>query len=214
MKVIGLDLSGPRNTADTYLVVFSEQGNELQFVENVNGADDGQIFHMVSNLGKNEPIVIGIDAPLSYNPGGGDRLSDASLRHLVHEKGGGVGIMPPTMIRMVYLTLRGIVLTRTLETLKPDLEIRIVEVHPGASMLLRGAPAKAVSAFKRDEAARAQLLQWLTAQGLKGISRTKIVPDHYVAACAAALGAWQWSLRRSAWLYSAKPPEHPYDFAC
>jgi uncharacterized protein len=214
MKVVGLDLSGPRNTADTYLVVFSEQGNELRFAENINGANDQQILHMVSNLCKNEPVVIGMDAPLSYNPGGGDRPSDASLRGLVHEKGGGVGIMPPTMIRMVYLTLRGIVLTRMLEALKPEFDLRIVEVHPGACLLLRGAPAKVVSAFKRDKAARAQLLQWLTAQGLTGISPTEIVPDHYVAACAAALGSWQWSLGRSAWLYSAKPPEHPYDFAC
>ena len=198
MKVIGLDLSGPRNTADTYLVVFSEQGNELQFVENVNGADDGQIFHMVSNLGKNEPIVIGMDAPLSYNPGGGDRPSDASLRRLVHEKGGGVGIMPPTMIRMVYLTLRGIVLTRMLETLSPNSNFASWRSTPAQVCSYAGLPPKSVSAFKRDEAARAQLLQWLTAQGLKGISRTEIVPDHYVAACAAALGAWQWSLGQSA----------------
>ena len=122
--------------------------------------------------------------------------------------------MPPTMIRMVYLTLRGIVLARMLETLRPDFDLRIVEVHPGAGMLLRGAPSKVVSALKRDKAARTQLLQWLEAQGLKGISRAGNVPDHYVAACAAALGAWQWSLGKSVWLYSAKPPDHPYDFAC
>jgi hypothetical protein len=71
-----------------------------------------------------------------------------------------------------------------------------------------------VTAFKRDETARFQLLQWLTDQGLKGIARKEDVADHYVAACAAALGAWQWSLGKAAWLYPAKPPEHPYDFAC
>ncbi len=214
MKVIGLDLSGPRNTADTVLVVFNGQRAELHYVEGVNGADDQQIFQTVSGLGSNEPIIIGMDAPLSYNPGGGDRASDAGLRRLVFEKGGRVGIMPPTMIRMVYLTLRGIVLTRMLETLKPGSDLHILEVHPGACMLLRGAPAKVVAAFKREAPARFQLLQWLGEQGLKGISRTEDVTDHYVAACAAALGAWQWWLGRSAWLFPANPPDHPYDFAC
>jgi len=214
MKIIGLDLSGPRNTADTYLVIFNEQGAGLNFINAVNGADDQQIFHAVSGLGSNEPIIIGMDAPLSYNPGGGDRPSDANLRRAVREKGGGVGVMPPTMIRMVYLTLRGILLTRMLEKLKPELDIRMVEVHPGASMLLRDAPAKAVATFKRDESARLQLLQWLGEKGLMGIPRRGDVPDHFVAACAAALGAWQWSLGKSAWLHPAKPPEHPYDFAC
>ena len=214
MKVIGVDLSGPRNTADTYLVVLNEQGTELHLIDNVNGADDQQIFHTITGLGSNESIIIGIDAPLSYNPGGGDRTSDADLRHVVHEKSGGIGVLPPTMIRMVYLTLRGIVLTRMLETLKPDFDLRIVEVHPGACMLLRGAPAKVVAAFKHDRSARFQLLQWLGKQGLKGISQTEDVADHHVAACAAALGAWHWSLGRSAWLSSAKPPDHPYDFAC
>jgi predicted nuclease with RNAse H fold len=214
MKVIGLDLSGPRNTADTYLVIFNEQGAVLHFISAINEADDQQVFHTVSGLEKNEPIIIGMDAPLSYNPGGGDRPSDADLRRAAREKGGGVGIMPPTMIRMVYLTLRGILLTRMLETLKPQLDVRIVEVHPGASMLLRGAPAKAVAAFKHDASARFQLLEWLGEKGLMGIPRTEEVPDHFVAACAAALGAWQWSLGKPVWLYSAKQPVHPYDFAC
>lgn len=214
MKILGLDLSGPRNTADTYLAIFNEQGAELHFISAINGADDQQIFRAVSGSERNEPIIIGMDAPLSYNPGGGDRPSDTDLRRAVRDKGGGIGVMPPTMIRMVYLTLRGILLTRMLETLKPELDVRIVEVHPGASMLLRGAPAKVVAAIKRDESARFQLLEWLGEKGLMGIPRTEYVPDHFVAACAAALGAWQWSLGKPAWLYSAKPPEHPYDFAC
>jgi predicted nuclease with RNAse H fold len=214
MKVIGLDLSGPRNTADTTLVVFNEQAAELHFINAVNEADDQQIFRTVSDLGGNEPTIIGMDAPLSYNAGGGDRPSDADLRRAVRDTGGGVGVMPPTMIRMVYLTLRGIVLTRMLETLKPEMDVRIVEVHPGASMLLRGAPTKIITAFKREESARIQLLQWLGEKGIKGIPKTENIPDHFVAACAAALGAWQWSSGKPVWLYSAKPPDHPYDFAC
>jgi predicted nuclease with RNAse H fold len=213
MKVVGIDLSGPGNLADTYLVLLEERGTELHWVADLAGADDQTIFRIISDQGKNERIVIGMDAPLSYNPGGGDRASDQELRQLVSKKGR-VGIMPPTMIRMVHLTLRGIVLARMLETLKPDSDLHILEVHPGASMLLRGAPAGQVAIFKRDRLARSQLLQWLETQGLKGISRTEEVADHYVAACAAALGAWQWSLGRAAWVFPASPPDHPYDFAC
>jgi predicted nuclease with RNAse H fold len=214
MKVLGLDLSGPRNTADTYLVVFNAEGGELHYTDGLDGADDRQIFQAISNLGDKEPIIVGMDAPLSYNPGGGDRPSDSELRRLVREKGGGVGVMPPIMIRMVYLTLRGLALTRLLETLKPRFDLRLVEIHPGACLLLRGAPAGAVAAFKRDRSARSQLIEWLGGQGLKGISREEEVADHYVAACAAALGAWQWSLGRSVWRFPANPPMHPYDFAC
>ena len=94
------------------------------------------------------------------------------------------------MMRMVYLTLRGIVLARMLETLKPDFDLRIVEVHPGASMLLRNAPANEVANFKRERSARSRLLQWLETQGLEGISRAEDVADHFVAACAAALASW------------------------
>jgi predicted nuclease with RNAse H fold len=213
MKVVGIDLSGPGNTADTYLVVLEEQGAELHFVAGLEGADDQSIFRTLSNLDKNEHLVIGMDAPLSYNPGGGDRASDRELRRLVSKKGR-VGIMPPTMIRMVYLTLRGIALARMLETLRPGFDLHIVEIHPGAVMLLRNAPADQVANFKRQRPARVQLLQWLEMQGLKGIAQTEDIADHYVAACAAALGAWGWSLGSAAWIFPASPPDHPYDFAC
>lgn len=213
MKVAGIDLSGPGNIADTYLVLLEERGTELHWVADLAGVDDQTIYRTLAGLGKNERIVIGMDAPLSYNPGGGDRASDRELRQLVSKKGR-AGIMPPTMIRMVYLTLRGIVLARMLETLKPDSDLHILEVHPGASMLLRNAPADQVANFKRESSARSRLLQWLETQGLKGIFRPGEVADHYVAACAAALGAWQWSLGKAAWISPASPPDHPYDFAC
>ena len=139
MKVVGIDLSGPRNVADTCLVCFEERGEEIHLLEVCEGADDDRILQVINSFKPEERIVIGIDAPLSYNPNGGDRPSDRELRRLVHERGARVGIMPPTMIRMVYLTLRGMHLTRLLETLTPQHPLEIVEVHPGASMLLRGA---------------------------------------------------------------------------
>ncbi|HEU0293053.1 MAG TPA: DUF429 domain-containing protein [Anaerolineales bacterium] len=157
-------------------------------------------------------------APLSYNSKGGDRPSDSELRRFVRSQGGCAGIMPPTMVRIVYLTLRGVQLTRFLELLRPHYDLAIVEVHPGACMILRGADAGDVRQFKTEPFARGRLLDWLETRGLKGICRSysvgETVTDHYVAACAAALGAWQWSLGKSVWCFACDPPHHPYDFAC
>lgn len=214
MKIVGIDLSGPRNFADTCLVSFEERGEEIYLLDVREGTDDDQILGAISRLGQTEPIAIGIDAPLSYNSIGGDRPSDSELRRLVHAQGGRVGIMPPTMIRMVYLTLRGLHLTRLLESLKPQYDLRIVEVHPGACMVLRGADAGDVRNFKTEPFARGRLLDWLETTGLKDISRAETMTDHYLAACAAALGAWRWSLGKSAWCFPADLPHHPYDFAC
>jgi len=212
MKIVGIDLSGPRNFADTCLVSFEEHNEEIHLIDVRDGADDDQILEAISGLGQKERIIIGIDAPLSYNPIGGDRPSDSELRRLIHANGGGAGIMPPTMIRMVYLTLRGLQMTRLLESLKYDLSI--VETHPGACMILRGAEANDVRKFKADASVRKHLLDWLETKGLKGISSAETISDHYVAACAAALGAWQWSFGKSIWCFAANPPHHPYDFAC
>jgi len=212
MKIIGIDLSGPRNFADTCLVSFDQHEEGIRLIDVRKGADDDQILEAISSLRQTERIAIGIDAPLSYNPKGGDRPSDSELRRLVHAQGGRVGIMPPTMIRMVYLTLRGLQLTRMLESLKPGYDLRIVEVHPGACMILRGADAADVRRFKTEPLARGRLLDWLEAKGLKGIRRTDSVTDHYVAACAAALATWQRRLGKSIWCFPADPPHHPYDF--
>ena len=212
--IIGIDLSGPRNVPDTCAAVFEQREDGLRFGQAVHGATDRQIVELVSGLGKDARVVVGIDAPLSYNAGGGDRASDKELRGLVHQKGSRVGVMPPTLIRMVYLTLRGIALTRMLESLRPQVNIHLVEVHPGASMVLRGASLKDVAAFKRELAARLRLLEWLESMGLNELPRAEEISDHFVAACAAALAAWRWSAGSAAWCYPAQPPEHPYDFAC
>src|SRR5512140_1259633 len=206
--IIGIDLPGPRNIADTCVAVFHQRPESLRFELAIAGAGDRQIFDLISDMGRTHPVVVGLDAPLSYNPGGGDRPSDRELRGLVLAKGR-VGVMPPTLIRMVYLTLRGTALTRALETLRPRMELRIVEVQPGASMRLRGAPPGDVATFKRDAAARWRLLDWLQETHLENLPPDDEVTDHYVAACAAAMAAWNWSSGRAAWCHPAQPPEHP-----
>ena len=97
MRIVGIDLSGPRNFADTCLVSFKTRGEEIHLIDTRGGADDDQILDAISGLSDDERIVIGIDAPLSYNPKGGERSSDSALRHLVYSQGGRVGIMSPTV---------------------------------------------------------------------------------------------------------------------
>ncbi len=214
MEILGIDLSGPKNVEDTHVAVVAERGKSLYFLRWLHGADDRLILECAANLGRSGPVVVGIDAPLSYNPGGGDRPSDVELRRLVKDRGGGVAIMPPTMIRMVYLTLRGLALARMLESLVPTIDLRIVEVHPGAALLLRGAPPQHLRALKRDAGSRARLLDWLEGQGLIDAPRGAEMPDHFVMACAAALAARDWFRGTPAWRFPAQPPTHPYDFAC
>ena len=72
--------------------------------------------------------MIGIDAPLSYQDGGGDRPQDKSIRQFIKKHGlSGSSIMPPTLTKMVYLTLRGIGLTRRIMLLNDSQNIRMVE---------------------------------------------------------------------------------------
>jgi predicted nuclease with RNAse H fold len=214
MYIIGIDLSGPSNVSDTALVSFQVEDRELARHRFVLSANDRAILYFFSELPVGSHAVVGIDAPLSYNIGGGDRPSDTELRRKIIEAGLRPGsVMAPTMIRMVYLTLRGISVARLMRSIQP-LTTEIVEVHPGAALALRGAPPGLVSSFKRDEEARWQLLDWLEDQGLDKAAEIETPTDHYVAACAAALAAWKWRTGESAWLHPAEPPIHPFDYAC
>ncbi len=213
MKIIGMDLSGPSNTADTDCVVFEEQGGALHLVGCVSGATDEDIVAILTTLASSEAVSIGLDAPLSYNPGGGDRPSDRDLRQTVVKAGLHPGsVMTPTMTKMAFLTLRGMGVARIIAEMCSVL-VRVVEVHPGGAMALGGASLEAVKAFKTEKDSRQVLLEWLVEEGLKGIARQD-PSDHYVAACACSLAAWKWSQGRSVWCWPSCTPHHPYDFAC
>ena len=120
--------------------------------------------------------------------------------------------MPPTFNRMAYLTLRGLAVARLLSTLHPG-RVRIIEVHPGATFCLRGAPLPSVLAFKKDPEHRGLLLKWLSTQGIESLPSAE-PSDHFVAASGAALAAWAWSRGQSVWLAQPEPPFHPFAFAC
>ncbi len=212
MRVIGLDLSGPSNTADTALVLGVAGAGGLALSGHVVGVGDEQILAWVRESLVAGETVVGMDAPLSYQPGGGDRPGDQALRERARAAGLRSGsVMPPTLNRMSYLTLRGVSLTRLLGSLAPA--PRLVEVHPGAALAVRGAPIADVLELKRDGAARGRLLGWLEAQGLPGARHLPDDSDHLVAAAAAALAAWKWARGEPAWCWAANPPFHPYDFA-
>jgi predicted nuclease with RNAse H fold len=212
MHVVGIDLAGPANAEDTALVVVSVAEGEARCVHEVVGADDARLLAVVADLPP--PVVVAVDAPLSYQPGGGDRASDKALRSVLIEAGMPSGsVMTPTMTRMSYLTLRGVVVARLLEDLPRT--PRIVEVHPGGALVLRGAPLESLRAMKDDAAARLALRTWLETEAfLVGLQPELDRGDHHVAAAAAAMAGWDWARGTSAWLHEASPPHHPYDFAC
>lgn len=219
MRVIGIDLSGPSNHKDTVLAVFEIQNRQLRFVKGRSHMSDEEILNEVLAQSQEDEIVIGIDAPLSYEDGGGDRESDRSLRKFIVEIGMKSGsIMPPTLNRMVYLTLRGIKLTREITTLITPNPISIVEVHPGAVIgsRLSAKEMDYVLTYKQDIEMRKVLLSWLEQQQLIGIPETVDEQSHSIDACAAALGAWHWKdpAFTPKWRYTANPPLHPFDYCC
>ena len=212
--IFGIDLSGPSNIKESTLVSFEARSNSLQMATAIEGATDLFIYETIAEQSANVNLIVGIDAPLSYNPGGGDRESDKDLRKHIIAKGMSPGsVMPPTLTKMAYLTLRGISVARFLES-HSKRKIKIVEAHPTGSMALRGAPVKSIKKMKTSARAKQTLLQWLGKQSLKGINFSGSVSDHYVAACAAALAAWKWHLGESVWIFKSEMPFHPYDYVC
>jgi predicted nuclease with RNAse H fold len=211
--VLGIDLAGPFNKAHTVAAGFRARRETLEYRFDQGNLGDREIRTLVEGeFPADAHLVIGLDAPLSYNPEGGDRPADSALRRRLIAAGLPAGtVMAPTMSRMVYLTLRGVILARSLTALRAD--CHLVEVHPAGAMVLRGASAADLRRLKKTAAARRSLLGWLAAQGLVGLPPV-VTDDHTLAAYAAALAAWDWSRRRACWVHPALPPEHPYDFAC
>ena len=213
VHIAGIDLSGPSNSRGTCVVVLRSHESSAVFAHHLPTAGDAEILDLVAGLSRKGLVVVGLDAPLSYQPGGGLRLRDRSLRDRIVERGMRHGpVMPPTFNRMAFLTLRGLGVARLLGTLDPA-EVRVIEVHPGATFCLRGAPLASVLAFKKRQEHRATLLEWLSTQGITSLPLAE-PSDHFVAASGAALAAWEWSRGRSVWLAPPELPFHPFAFAC
>lgn len=212
-RVLGVDLAGPANAADTAAVVALAEGGRLRVEQIATGLDDHGLWALAESLTEPPLAVVGLDAPLSYQSGGGDRPGDRELRQALRARGLPAGtVMPPTLTRMAYLTLRGLAVTRMLLALNPAL--RICEVHPSGVLSLRGADSKTLTALKQSSEARLRLLESLEAAGLAGSASLPATSDHLVAAAAAALGTACWALGRPLWCWPAEPPWHPHDYVC
>ncbi len=213
--VVGIDLAGPAGMANTGAACFEVRDGTLRFEAEECDGSDVALLALIRRKANDGPVVVGIDAPLSYEPGGGQRRRDAGLRERIVARGMRPGsVMAPTAPRMVYLTLRGIALAHALSERPDASNVSIVEVHPGAAMCLRRANLRDVMTFATDDRARAECLRWLAGQGFHGGTAPPPGDSHFVAACAAALAAWRWHLGRHEWRAPAEPPWHPYEFAC
>lgn len=214
--IIGIDLSGPASPESTAISLFRAAGDKLKFIRFGREGTDEAIRNEVSNAAKNGPVVVGLDAPLSYEPGGGQRKRDADLRRLLISKGLKPGsVMAPTFNRMAWLTLRGMGVARLLGQCVGGGRVKIVEVHPGGAMVLAGAPAELVRSYGSSPSAAYDLLRWLSLfPPIEDLAVAAAPSSHSVASVAAAIAAWGWRLESSKWKAEAELPWHPYDFAC
>jgi len=206
--VLGLDLAGPAGSARTAGLILVPSGTAWEVAAFREGLSDADILAwMPEGIG-----VVGLDAPLSYPEGEGSRPADRAARARARDAGlAPATVMAPLAPRMVYLTLRGLGLSRLLMTARPG--VRLVEVHPALALALRGLAAGDVRALKRSATVRRRLLAGLERLGVQGAARLPAASDHLVAAAAAALAAADWAAGRPRWCHPADPPHHPYDFA-
>ena len=210
MIIAGCDLSGPSNYHDTALATFEVRDGLPDLVALESGLDDEALLERISALP--EGSAVGLDAPLSYQSGGGDRPADRALRAKLRALDGPrPAVMTPTMTRMAYLTLRGIAVARAIAAVREDL--RVVEVHPGAALALRDVPLELLGAIKHEHPARHAVRGWL-AERMGPLPAEVADTDHALMACAAALAVRDWLQGTSPWLHPAEPPLHPFDFAC
>ncbi|NND70873.1 MAG: DUF429 domain-containing protein [Rhodothermales bacterium] len=211
--IIGIDLSGPSNVSDTAAIRCETVGDKLICTGGGSGFTDRMIFDLVSSVSPDDKLVVALDAPLSYEPGGGDRERDKALRQRLTSAGLSSGtVMTPTMTRMAYLTLRGISIARLILAANP--KATIVEVHPGGALVLNGVDASYVRTIKTDQSSREHIVSWLQSGKFNRIDNFAPHSDHIIAALGACLAGQGVMMQESRWLYKKEPPLHPFDLVC
>jgi predicted nuclease with RNAse H fold len=209
MIVLGIDLGGPANIANTALVrLVVDDWGKPRFDGATLGVSDGDIFAR-ARADSGDALVVGLDGPLSYQPGGGDRPRDVSLRSALGPSKMKSSVMAPTITRMAYLTLRAVSVARVISFATP--RARVCEVHPGGAYVLRGADVADVKAWKKSRAARVRSLAW-AAEIIQNLPVDTLAhSDHLVAATGAALGALGWAMGETRFHVNAELPLHPFD---
>jgi predicted nuclease with RNAse H fold len=119
---------------------------------------------------------------------------------------------------MVYLTLRGMALTRRIMAISVLEKIRLVEVHPGAAIGARIGAEGLYHAlhYKKELESRKAIFEWFQTIGLTGLPDEISLRSHPIDACAAALAAWHWAdpTKSPIWHWNTVSPEHPFEFCC
>ncbi len=197
--IIGIDLAGPGRPEETALALLTEGKVTVE-----SGLADRAIVNTVQATGRTQ---VYIDAPLGYAERGGYRASDSALRKHLNDKGFmRIGIMAPTMSRMIYLTARGIRLSRWLASLPG---VAVFETHPGAFLALDGYNYETVLAVKKDASARASILEEMRKRS--GLAMPdKVASDHELMALACALCGEKHHLDAAHWNH---PPGDADGFA-
>ena len=189
---IGLDLSGPSNAQDTSLCLLDNAGVRL-----FQHCSDQHIFDILQHLPTDQSIFIAVDAPLSYQDGGGFRDVDRALRRYLNQHGfQKIGVMAPTMTRMAYLTLRGM---RFKELCAQFANIELFETHPGAALVCSGIDYAAVQGVKKEPAVIAQIVLELAQRLPESVVWPLIESDHDLMAVTAMLSALNRSKSQSIW---------------
>ena len=120
--------------------------------------------------------------------------------------------MTPTMSRMSYLTLRGIAITRILETIKN--KPQIIEVHPFVSLLINGGNNEDIVNVKKNVRSKQNILNFLEKRKFENLPIKASENDHLLASIIAAEIAYFYSKNEYNWINKKKFPFHPYDFVC
>jgi hypothetical protein len=69
VRVIGVDLSGPTNVGDTSAAWFRATPRRLHLLGLRSGVGDSALLDLLESLGDPRSLVVGLDAPLAYQPG-------------------------------------------------------------------------------------------------------------------------------------------------
>lgn len=212
MFAYGIDLSGPSNHDATALVRLQLDAprSAARFDGLIEGADDERLWREI--LERDASAWVGLDAPLSYQSGGGLRDRDRALRQELSAHGVDQRyVLPPTMTRMIYLTARGISLARPMEGQQ---RLRVVETHPTSALLLRRVPETFLQQMKDEREARERILDHLRQWDVAEVPDRVADSDHAVAALAAAVAVRDAAVDETVWQYEADPPHHPFPLVC
>jgi len=169
-------------------------------------------------------MYIGIDSPLSNNGDNKCRESDNKLKEeikLVNKTLQKLdelnlnSVMSPMGRRMIYLTIRGVLLSRTIHIEYPS--VKIVEVHPRASLFLHFHTliAQDIKNYKDPNGnhARENIVNCLNDNGML-INTNQTYTDHEIDSMVAAYSAFCWRNKKSKFLFNADDPFLPFDYCC